>query len=131
MRKLYKADLPISTSMQFDNYITHIVLANNKSIDYDNSDLLLEPNKLTINSSNNNEEEVRNNNFTSSTYSFIQSFIKSQLTNSTNSENSNNSNNNNNNISKTNANYLNLIDNQKLSLNGSLNSQNNINFERY
>ena len=133
MRKLYKADLPISTSMQFDNYITHIILANNKSIDYDNSDSSIAHNQLNTNNLNNNDDESKinvNNNFTSSTYSFIQSFIKNQLVNTNSSETFNNLNTNDN-MNKSATNYFNLNETQKLAQNGSPNSPNNNNLERY
>jgi hypothetical protein len=96
MRKLYKLDLPVSTSMQFDNYITHIILANSKSIDNESPETTVESNSTS------NEEMLYyvnknsiNNNFTSSPYTFIQSFIKSQLTSSSISSSDSNKPNNN------------------------------------
>jgi hypothetical protein len=108
-------------------------LANNKSIDYDNSDSSTEHNQLNTNNLNNNDDESKinvNNNFTSSTYSFIQSFIKNQLTNTNTSENFNNFNTNNN-MNKSNANYFNLNETPKLAQDGIFYSPNNNNLERY
>lgn len=75
MRKLYNVDLPIPSSIQFDNYTTHIILANdNNSLDTDSqSDIDVSligsssPNTPSVDSKNIIDDYVSNTNNSTTT----------------------------------------------------------------
>lgn len=98
MRKLYNVDLPVPSSIQFDNYTTHIIFANdNNSLDTDsqsdidasnlvdsptnNNKLIIENDNITINNSTNDNVSLASSfsfNFSQKPMSFIKS-LKEQL----------------------------------------------------
>ena len=111
MRKLYNVDFPMPSSIQFDNYTTHIILAKeNSSLDTDSqsdldisnsddkSDYKASPTIIAEQDPAKKVDEDKNSlyyNFSQRPYTFIQSLIKNQLNSSpgpvNNSSNNSNS----------------------------------------
>ena len=95
MRKLYNVDFPMPSSIQFDNYTTHIILAKeNSSLDTDSqsdldisnsddkSDYKASPTIIAEQDPAKKVDEDKNSlyyNFSQRPYTFIQSLIKNQL----------------------------------------------------